>query len=82
MVALVISCQAESVPNLLAVDGSRQQVPSRAEVLGNGTIRGKEPLGLPGRLEPLPAPLALPGELMGVFRPVIQAAMLAVFHSR
>jgi hypothetical protein len=37
---------------------------------------------MPGGFEPLHAPLALAGGLMGVFRSVIQVAMLAMFHTR
>ena len=34
-------------------------MPTRTEVLGDGTIGGKEPLGLTGRLKPLHTPLPL-----------------------
>jgi hypothetical protein len=51
-------------------------------MLGNGTIGGEEPLGLSWRLEPQHAPFPLAGGLMGVLRPVIQIAMLAMFYTR
>ena len=43
-------------------------MPTRTEVLGDGTIGGKEPLGLTRRLKPLHAPLALPSGLMGIVK--------------
>jgi hypothetical protein len=52
-----------------------------AYVLGNGTIRGQEPLGVPWRLEPLHAPLPLTGGLMGVFRTVVEIAVLPMLDT-
>jgi hypothetical protein len=66
----------ESLPHLLTVDRSGQEVASRSEVLRDGTTGCEETLGLPGRLEPLHASLSLPRRLVGVFRPVVQIAML------
>jgi hypothetical protein len=43
-------------------------MPSRAEVLRDGPIRGEEPLRVPWGLEALQAPLPL----VGVLRPVIE----------
>jgi hypothetical protein len=57
-------------------------VASRSEMLGDGTIRGEEPLRLPGRLGPLHPPLPLAGGLMGVLRAVIEIPVLAVLHAR
>ena len=37
----------ESLPHLYAVLRRGQQMPSGAEVLGNGAIRGQESLGMP-----------------------------------
>jgi hypothetical protein len=54
-------------------------VTSGPEVLRDQSIRGKEPLGLPWRLEPLHPPLALTGGLMRVLRPVVQIAVLPMF---
>ena len=53
---------------------------SWAEVLGDRTIGGEEPLGVPWGLEPLHAPLPLAGRLVGVLRAVIEVPVLAVFH--
>ena len=55
-------------------------MPPRTEVLGDGTIGGKEPLGLTRRLKALHAPLALTGGLVGVLGTVIEIPVLAMFH--
>src|SRR5262245_18674058 len=55
-------------------------MPSRAKVLGNGTIRGHKALGMPCRLEPLHAILTLPRGPMRVFTAVIQVATLPMLH--
>jgi hypothetical protein len=68
--------------HLLAVFGGRAEVTSRSDVRRHGAIYGGEALGVPWRLEPLHAALALTGGLVRVFRPVIQVAMLAMFHTR
>jgi hypothetical protein len=57
-------------------------MPSWTEVSGYRTIGGEEPLGVSWRFEPLHAPLALAGGLMGVLRAVIEIAVLAMFHPR
>jgi hypothetical protein len=57
-------------------------VTPRAEVLGNRTIRGEEPLRMPGGLEPLHTPLLLARGLMRIFRTVIEVATLPMFHPR
>jgi hypothetical protein len=54
---------------------------SRAEVLGDRTIRGQIALGVPGGLEPLHPPFPLARGLVGVFGPIIQIAVLAVFDT-
>jgi hypothetical protein len=48
---------------------------ARAEVLRNGTIGGKEPLGLTRRLKALHPPLALPGGLVSILCPIIEISM-------
>jgi hypothetical protein len=58
----------ESLAHLLTVRGGRTPMPPRAEVLGNRTIRGQEPLGVPGGLEPLHASLPLTRGLMRILR--------------
>jgi hypothetical protein len=55
-------------------------MPARAKVLRNGTIGGEEPLRLSWGLEPLHAPLALPGGLGGVLRPIVERAVLTMVH--
>ena len=57
-------------------------MPARSKMLRNGTIRGQDTLGVPWGFEPAHAPLALTRRLVGVFRPVVQIAMLAMFYSR
>jgi hypothetical protein len=52
-----------------------------AEVLGDGPIRGEEPLGLSGGFEPLHPLFALACRLVGVFRTVVQIPVLAVFYT-
>jgi hypothetical protein len=57
-------------------------VPLQVEVLGNGAIPGKKPLGLSWRFTPLHAPLELACGLVGAFRTVIQITVLAMLYSR
>jgi hypothetical protein len=52
-------------------------MPAWTEVLGDGTIGGKELLCLTRRLKPLHTPLALRGRLVGVLCTIIEVAMLA-----
>ena len=56
-------------------------MPSRAEVLGDGTICRQKALGMTGGFEPLHATLALTRRSMGVLTPVVEIAALAMFHS-
>ena len=55
-------------------------MPARTEVLCEGTISGKEPLGLTRRLKLLPAPLALTSRLVRILCTIIEIALLARFH--
>jgi hypothetical protein len=55
-------------------------MPSRPEVLGDRTIRGEEPLGVPGGLEPLHASLPLAGGLVRVFGAIIELPVPSVSH--
>src|SRR5436190_1874825 len=57
-------------------------MPSGAEVLGNRAIRGQKTLGMPSRLEPLHAILALPRGPMRILTAVVEITTLAVFHPR
>ena len=56
-------------------------MPSWAEVLGNGAIRGQKALGMSCGLAPLPAIFALPRRPMRILTAVVQRATLAVLHS-
>jgi hypothetical protein len=56
-------------------------MPSWTEVLGDGPIGGEEPLGLAGRLEPLPPWFALTRRLMGVLGAIVERAVLAMCHT-
>src|SRR3989442_9710296 len=49
----------EAVPHLCAVRRCGQEMPPRAKVLGNRTIRGQKALGVSRRLEPLHAIFSL-----------------------
>jgi hypothetical protein len=55
-------------------------MPTRTEVLRDGTIGGKKPLGLAWGLETLQASLPLPGRLVRILRPIIEIPRLAMFH--
>jgi hypothetical protein len=54
----------ESVRHFSAILGGGEPVASWSEVLGDGTIRGEEPLGVPRGFEALHAPLPLARGLM------------------
>jgi hypothetical protein len=56
----------EALEHLLAIGLGGEEVTSRAEVLGNETIGGEEPLCVSRGLESLQAPLLLAGRLVGV----------------
>jgi hypothetical protein len=56
-------------------------MPPRLEVLREGTIRREEALGVTRGFEPLQAPLSLAGGLMGMFRTVVEVAVLAMFDA-
>ena len=70
------------MPPLLPVGRSRHAMPSWPEVLSHGTRGGEEPRRVPWGLEALQAPLPLAGRLMGVLRPVVERAVLAMCHPR
>jgi hypothetical protein len=65
----------------LTVDKGGQEVASRSEVLRDGTIGCEETLGRPQRLDSLHTSLSLPRRLVGVFRPVVQIAMLPMLDA-
>jgi hypothetical protein len=56
-------------------------MPSRAEVRRNGPIGGKKALGVSWRLESLHAALPRSRGLVGVFRTIVEVAVLPVFHT-
>lgn len=72
----------ESLGHGLAIRGSGEPVASRAEVLGDRTIRSEKTLGLPWQLEPLHALLPLAGGLVQKPRAIFEIAALAVLHTR
>src|SRR4051794_6784209 len=57
-------------------------MPPRTEMLGDRAIGGEKPLSVPRGLEPLPVSLPLAGRRVGVLRPVIEVAGLAMCYSR
>jgi len=57
-------------------------MPTQTEMLGDEAIGGEKPLSVARGLEPLQAALPLASGLVGVLRPVIEIAVLAMFHSR
>jgi hypothetical protein len=67
----------QSILHLLTIRGRGKPMPTRTEMLGDGTTGGEEPLGVPKGLEPLHMPLPLAGGLVRVLRPVIEIAVLA-----
>ncbi len=56
-------------------------MPTWAEMLGDRAIGGEKPLSVTRGLEPLHASLPLACRLVGVLRPVIEIAVLAMFYS-
>ena len=72
----------ESLPHLLTVRRRGQQMPSRAEVLGDGSIRRQKTLRMPRRFKPLHVVLALACWPMGILTPIIEIATLAMFDPR
>ena len=72
----------ESFLHLLTVYGGREEVTSRAKVLGDRAIGREEALGVTRGLESLQAPFALAGGLVRVFGAIIEVPVLAVLHAR
>src|SRR5215211_2232392 len=72
----------EALDHLFSIGPGGEAVASRAEMLGNGTIRGEESLGVPRGFEGLHPPLPLPGGLVRILRAVIEVPVLAVLHPR
>ena len=57
-------------------------MPTRSQVLGNGTIRGENALGVSWEFQPLHPSLPLPGRLGGMLGAVIKRAVLTGLHPR
>ena len=72
----------EALSHVWAILGGREPVASRSDVLGDGTIRGEKPLGVPWQREGLPALLQLARGMVRGFRAVVEITMLAVLHTR
>jgi hypothetical protein len=68
--------------HLVAVFRGREEVASRSEVPGNGTIGGEEALGVARGFKPLHPPHALTGRLVGILGAVVEIAVLAMLHTR
>jgi hypothetical protein len=62
----------ESLRHFSAILCGGKPVASRSAVLGDGTIRGEKPLGVPWRFAPLHPPLPLARRLVGVFGAVVE----------
>ena len=56
-------------------------MPTRTEMLGDGTRGREEPLGVARGLEPLPMVLSLTCRLMRVLGAMIEIAVLAMFDT-
>src|SRR5215813_13901316 len=69
----------EAVFHLFAVRRRGQPMPSRSEVLGNGSIRRQKALGMTRRFKPLHAMFSLTCGAMRVLTAVVEIATLAVF---
>jgi hypothetical protein len=55
-------------------------MPSRSEMLGDGSIRRQKSLGMPGGFDPLHAIFSLACRPMHVLTAVIEVATLAMLH--
>ena len=55
---------------------------SRTEVRQDGSVHREEALCVPDRLEPPQGALSLAGQLMRVFRTIVEVAVLAMFYTR
>ena len=72
----------ESGGEVGAVGGGGHAVSWWAEVWGDTTERGEEPLRRADAAEPFHGVFALPGRLMGVLAPIVQILVLPVFRCR
>jgi hypothetical protein len=71
----------EPLDHLLSIGLGAEKVTSWADVLGDGSVRREKALGVPGGFEPLHPPLPLARGLMRMLRPIVQVAVLTVFHT-
>src|SRR5262245_47461943 len=74
-----LSPDLEALLQFLPVCERSKPMPTRTEMLGDGTIRREEPLGVARGLEPLHVPLPLAGALMRILRPIVEIPVLAMF---
>jgi len=72
----------EALGHDVAIGRGGESVASRAERLGDGFIRGEEPLRMTRRFELLHVPLPLTCGLVGRLRAVVERAMWAMFDAR
>jgi len=56
-------------------------MPTRTEMLGDGTVSREKPLSVARRFEPLPASLTLACRLMGMLGAILEIPMLAMFDA-
>jgi hypothetical protein len=57
-------------------------MPTRPEMLSDGTLDREKALGVAGRFEASQMSLSLAGGLMGVLRAIVEISMLTMYHSR
>jgi len=67
---------------LLPVGGGSEAVAAWAEVADDRAVGGEEALGMAGALEAAHAPLALPGWLVRMLRPVVQPPVAPMLDAR
>lgn len=65
----------------LAVGRGRNEMPPRAEVLGNRLIGCQKALGMSWRFDFLHPSFSLARRLVGVFRPIVEVSVLSVFDT-
>ena len=71
----------EAFPQFLPIRRCGKPMSARTEVLHDRSIRREKSLGVARRFEPLHTLLPLTCRLMGVLRPIVQIAVLPMFHA-
>ena len=56
-------------------------MPTRTEMLGDGTVRREKTWSVAGRFKPLHASLPLTGRVVGVLGAILEIPMLAMFDA-